>query len=225
MKLPLHQTSYFFCCIQTHLPGFVQQAGDLKSKGIEEIACISVNDAFVMAAWGKEHGADGKVWFALWYALWFSTFISSLFMIFLILSYEGSNAGWSNRSICKGKNSCLFSFHLKFHNCLYSHTFFLLFRQLTCCLTVIKLCRSWVTNGLRGNLVLPFLKFLVKISMLTSIFVEQTFTHFWCVSDMRCWWKMELWRRSMWSLMALDWPAVSPPTFCLSCELMLSLLF
>ncbi|XP_028322474.1 peroxiredoxin-5, mitochondrial [Gouania willdenowi] len=48
-------------CSKTHLPGFVQQAEDLKSKGIEEIACVSVNDAFVMAAWGKEHGADGKV--------------------------------------------------------------------------------------------------------------------------------------------------------------------
>ncbi|XP_072302661.1 peroxiredoxin-5, mitochondrial [Eucyclogobius newberryi] len=48
-------------CSKTHLPGFVQQAADLKGKGIQEIACISVNDAFVMAAWGKEHGADGKV--------------------------------------------------------------------------------------------------------------------------------------------------------------------
>ncbi|XP_026225590.1 peroxiredoxin-5, mitochondrial [Anabas testudineus] len=48
-------------CSKTHLPGFVQQAGDLRSKGIQEVACISVNDAFVMAAWGKEHGADGKV--------------------------------------------------------------------------------------------------------------------------------------------------------------------
>ncbi|XP_037543393.1 peroxiredoxin-5, mitochondrial [Nematolebias whitei] len=48
-------------CSKTHLPGFVQKAEDLRSKGIEEIACISVNDAFVMAAWGKEHGADGKV--------------------------------------------------------------------------------------------------------------------------------------------------------------------
>ncbi|XP_069556714.1 peroxiredoxin-5, mitochondrial [Brachyistius frenatus] len=48
-------------CSKTHLPGFVQQAEDLKSKGIQEIACVSVNDAFVMAAWGKEHGADGKV--------------------------------------------------------------------------------------------------------------------------------------------------------------------
>ncbi|XP_072231159.1 peroxiredoxin-5, mitochondrial [Leuresthes tenuis] len=48
-------------CSKTHLPGFVQQAEDLKGKGIQEVACISVNDAFVMAAWGKEHGADGKV--------------------------------------------------------------------------------------------------------------------------------------------------------------------
>lgn len=39
----------------------MEKAEDLRSKGIEEIACISVNDAFVMAAWGKEHGADGKV--------------------------------------------------------------------------------------------------------------------------------------------------------------------
>nr|XP_057933595.1 peroxiredoxin-5, mitochondrial [Doryrhamphus excisus] len=48
-------------CSKTHLPGFVQQAEDLKSKGVQEVACISVNDAFVMAAWGKEHGADGKI--------------------------------------------------------------------------------------------------------------------------------------------------------------------
>ncbi|XP_012683139.1 peroxiredoxin-5, mitochondrial [Clupea harengus] len=48
-------------CSKTHLPGFVEQAGQLKSKGIQEVACVSVNDAFVMAAWGKEHGTDGKV--------------------------------------------------------------------------------------------------------------------------------------------------------------------
>lgn len=52
---------FLFLLFQTHLPGFVEQAAELKSKGIDEIACISVNDAFVMAAWGKEHGADGKV--------------------------------------------------------------------------------------------------------------------------------------------------------------------
>lgn len=49
---------------QTHLPGFVQQAEDLKAKGVQELACISVNDAFVMSAWGKEQGADGKAWMA-----------------------------------------------------------------------------------------------------------------------------------------------------------------
>nr|QCI61226.1 peroxiredoxin-5 [Trachidermus fasciatus] len=48
-------------CSKTHLPGFVQQAEDLKGKGVQEVVCISVNDAFVMAAWGKEHGTDGKV--------------------------------------------------------------------------------------------------------------------------------------------------------------------
>ncbi|XP_057677860.1 peroxiredoxin-5, mitochondrial [Corythoichthys intestinalis] len=48
-------------CSKTHLPGFVQQSAEMKSKGIQEVACVSVNDAFVMAAWGKEHGADGKI--------------------------------------------------------------------------------------------------------------------------------------------------------------------
>ncbi|XP_068187473.1 peroxiredoxin-5, mitochondrial [Antennarius striatus] len=48
-------------CSKTHLPGFVQEAEALRNKGIQEVACISVNDAFVMAAWGKEQGADGKV--------------------------------------------------------------------------------------------------------------------------------------------------------------------
>ncbi|XP_011258862.2 peroxiredoxin-5, mitochondrial [Camponotus floridanus] len=48
-------------CSKTHLPGYVTKADDLKSKGISEIFCISVNDPFVMAAWGKEHNATGKV--------------------------------------------------------------------------------------------------------------------------------------------------------------------
>ncbi|XP_026090904.1 peroxiredoxin-5, mitochondrial-like [Carassius auratus] len=48
-------------CSKTHLPGFIQKAGDLKAKGVEIIACVSVNDVFVMSAWGKENGADGKV--------------------------------------------------------------------------------------------------------------------------------------------------------------------
>ncbi|XP_017876733.1 peroxiredoxin-5, mitochondrial-like [Ceratina calcarata] len=48
-------------CSKTHLPGFIQKAGELKSKGISEIFCVAINDPFVMAAWGKEHGAEGKV--------------------------------------------------------------------------------------------------------------------------------------------------------------------
>ncbi|HEV2301973.1 MAG TPA: peroxiredoxin [Stellaceae bacterium] len=48
-------------CSARHLPGFVERAADIKAKGVDQIACISVNDAFVMGAWGKEHKADGKV--------------------------------------------------------------------------------------------------------------------------------------------------------------------
>lgn len=45
-------------CSAKHLPGFVDKAGDLKAKGIDEIACTAVNDAFVMGAWGKASGSD-----------------------------------------------------------------------------------------------------------------------------------------------------------------------
>ncbi|HYR89663.1 MAG TPA: peroxiredoxin [Terriglobia bacterium] len=48
-------------CSKTHLPGFVQNASALKAKGIDTVACLSVNDVFVMDAWGKSAGADGKV--------------------------------------------------------------------------------------------------------------------------------------------------------------------
>ena len=48
-------------CSMKHLPGFVDKAGDIRKKGVDEIVCLSVNDAFVMGAWGKEHGAGGKV--------------------------------------------------------------------------------------------------------------------------------------------------------------------
>ena len=48
-------------CSAKHLPGFVDKAAELKAKGIDEIACTAVNDAFVMGAWGKGAGVDGKV--------------------------------------------------------------------------------------------------------------------------------------------------------------------
>jgi len=48
-------------CSAKHLPGFVQNADALMAKGIDAILCISVNDAFVMNAWGQRHGAPGKV--------------------------------------------------------------------------------------------------------------------------------------------------------------------
>ncbi len=48
-------------CSAKHLPSFVQHCDAIKAKGVDTIACLSVNDAFVMDAWGKQQGADGKV--------------------------------------------------------------------------------------------------------------------------------------------------------------------
>jgi glutaredoxin/glutathione-dependent peroxiredoxin len=48
-------------CSARHLPGFVEQADAIRAKGVDEIACTAVNDAFVMAAWGKASGVEGKV--------------------------------------------------------------------------------------------------------------------------------------------------------------------
>src|SRR3546814_3278278 len=45
-------------CSAKHLPGYVEKAAELKAKGVDEIACTAVNDAFVMGAWGKAGGAD-----------------------------------------------------------------------------------------------------------------------------------------------------------------------
>lgn len=45
-------------CSARHLPSYVEKARELKGKGIDEIACISVNDPFVMAAWGERDGSD-----------------------------------------------------------------------------------------------------------------------------------------------------------------------
>lgn len=48
-------------CSAQHLPGYVQQFDALKAKGVDEVWCMAVNDAFVMAAWGREQKATGKV--------------------------------------------------------------------------------------------------------------------------------------------------------------------
>jgi peroxiredoxin len=48
-------------CSAKHLPGFVQQADAIRKKGVDAIACLSVNDAFVMDAWGKAQNVGEKV--------------------------------------------------------------------------------------------------------------------------------------------------------------------
>jgi peroxiredoxin len=48
-------------CSAKHLPGFVQNADELKKKGVDAIACLSVNDAFVMGAWGEQQHAGDKI--------------------------------------------------------------------------------------------------------------------------------------------------------------------
>ena len=48
-------------CSQKHLPGYVHELAELKAKGIDMVACLSVNDAFVMKAWAEQHEALGKI--------------------------------------------------------------------------------------------------------------------------------------------------------------------
>jgi len=49
--------AYTPTCSAKHLPSFIERAADLKARGVDEIACTSVNDPFVMAAWARESGA------------------------------------------------------------------------------------------------------------------------------------------------------------------------
>lgn len=48
-------------CSNQHLPGFIEKSEALRSAGVDTIICLSVNDAFVMGAWGEQQGAGGKV--------------------------------------------------------------------------------------------------------------------------------------------------------------------
>ncbi len=76
-------------CSARHLPSYVEKAGELKSRGVDEIACVSVNDPFVMAAWGERDGsaditmlADGN----------------GAFSEALGLDFDGSKFGMGKRS-------------------------------------------------------------------------------------------------------------------------------
>ena len=53
--------AYTPTCSAKHVPGYVEQLGALKSKGVDEVWCVSVNDGYVMAAWGREQKAIGKI--------------------------------------------------------------------------------------------------------------------------------------------------------------------
>jgi peroxiredoxin len=53
--------AYTKTCSAKHLPGYVANLGALRAKGVDEVWCVSVNDGYVMAAWGKDHDAIGKV--------------------------------------------------------------------------------------------------------------------------------------------------------------------
>lgn len=48
-------------CSNQHLPGFIQHADEIRAKGVDDIICLSVNDAFVMDAWGRQQNAGDKV--------------------------------------------------------------------------------------------------------------------------------------------------------------------
>ncbi|HEV2748810.1 MAG TPA: peroxiredoxin [Allosphingosinicella sp.] len=48
-------------CSARHLPGFIDKADELRAKGVDEVACTAVSDAFVMNAWAEQAGAAGKV--------------------------------------------------------------------------------------------------------------------------------------------------------------------
>jgi peroxiredoxin len=48
-------------CSAKHLPGFIEKAGDLRTKGVDRLVCLAVNDVFVMNAWGKSAGVGDKI--------------------------------------------------------------------------------------------------------------------------------------------------------------------
>jgi peroxiredoxin len=53
--------AYTPTCSAKHVPGYLAKLGDLKAKKVDEVWCVSVNDGYVMAAWGREQNAIGKI--------------------------------------------------------------------------------------------------------------------------------------------------------------------
>ena len=77
-------------CSAKHLPGFIEKADEIKARGVDTVACVSVNDAFVMGAWGADRGADDKVLMLADGSADFSRAIG--------LDFDGSNFGMGVRS-------------------------------------------------------------------------------------------------------------------------------
>ena len=76
-------------CSARHLPSYVDKARELKGKGVDEIACISVNDPFVMAAWGQRDGSEDITMLADG---------NGVFSDAVGLSFDGSKFGMGKRS-------------------------------------------------------------------------------------------------------------------------------
>lgn len=76
-------------CSARHLPSYVEKAGDLKAKGVDEIACISVNDPFVMSAWNERDGSEDVTMLADG---------NGAFTEALGLDFDGSKFGMGKRS-------------------------------------------------------------------------------------------------------------------------------
>jgi peroxiredoxin len=81
--------AYTPTCSARHLPSYVEKAQDLKARGIDEIACISVNDPFVMGAWGKSDGSEDIVMLADG---------NGAFADAVGLAFDGSKFGMGKRS-------------------------------------------------------------------------------------------------------------------------------